>query len=123
MLVAPDAPQITQGEHLSTTEDRDVELECVSRGGKPAAEVNCYSLLCCVYFVLIIGGNLRKVKAVWYLPSMYGYKTHRRGSGKMKTVTIRDGVEEGSTLHIGTIFSTEICVPNSLFHYFYPSSH
>ena len=37
--IPPEAPQIVQGSHLITTEDREVELECQSRAGKPAAEV------------------------------------------------------------------------------------
>lgn len=37
--IPPEPPQIVQGSHLITTEDREVELECHSRGGKPAAEV------------------------------------------------------------------------------------
>lgn len=37
--IPPEPPQIVQGSHLITTEDREVELECQSRGGKPAAEV------------------------------------------------------------------------------------
>lgn len=45
VLVPPEAPKILQGDHLVTTEDREIELECVSVGGKPAAEV-------CVCFVL-----------------------------------------------------------------------
>lgn len=39
----PDAPKIVQGEnhidHMVTTEDREIELECISYGGKPAPEV------------------------------------------------------------------------------------
>lgn len=40
VLVPPESPKILQGEHLVATEDREIELECVSVGGKPAAEVN-----------------------------------------------------------------------------------
>lgn len=40
VLVPPEAPKITQGEVIFTTEDREIELECVSAGGKPAAEVS-----------------------------------------------------------------------------------
>ncbi|XP_036344172.1 irregular chiasm C-roughest protein-like [Rhagoletis pomonella] len=40
ILVPPEAPKITQGEVIFTTEDREIELECVSAGGKPAAEVS-----------------------------------------------------------------------------------
>jgi len=37
--IPPEPPQIVQGTHLVTTEDREVELECQSRGGKPASEI------------------------------------------------------------------------------------
>lgn len=37
--IPPEPPQIVQGAHLMTTEDREVELECLSNGGKPPAEV------------------------------------------------------------------------------------
>lgn len=40
VLVPPEAPKILQGDYLVTTEDREIELECVSVGGKPAAEVS-----------------------------------------------------------------------------------
>ena len=30
---------IINGDTLTTTEDKEVEIKCVSRGGKPAAEV------------------------------------------------------------------------------------
>ncbi|XP_017018141.1 irregular chiasm C-roughest protein [Drosophila kikkawai] len=39
VLVPPEAPKILQGDYLVTTEDREIELECVSVGGKPAAEI------------------------------------------------------------------------------------
>ncbi|XP_017777803.1 PREDICTED: irregular chiasm C-roughest protein-like isoform X2 [Nicrophorus vespilloides] len=39
VLVQPDPPKIVQGDYLVTTEDREIELECVSYGGKPAAEI------------------------------------------------------------------------------------
>ncbi|KAK9687436.1 Immunoglobulin I-set domain [Popillia japonica] len=39
VLVPPDPPKIVQGDFLVTTEDREIELECVSYGGKPAAEI------------------------------------------------------------------------------------
>lgn len=43
VLVPPDNPKIVQGEnhidHMVTTEDREIELECISYGGKPAPEV------------------------------------------------------------------------------------
>lgn len=40
VLVPPEAPKIIQGESLVTTEDREIELECISMAGKPAAEVS-----------------------------------------------------------------------------------
>lgn len=40
ILVPPDPPKIVQGDFLVTTEDREIELECISVGGKPAAEVS-----------------------------------------------------------------------------------
>lgn len=39
VLVPPERPEIVQGEKLTTTEDREIELECVSKNGKPAATV------------------------------------------------------------------------------------
>ena len=36
----PENPIIINGDTLRTTEDREVEIQCVSRGGKPAAEVS-----------------------------------------------------------------------------------
>lgn len=39
VLVPPEPPKIVQGDYLMTTEDREIELECISRGGKPAAEI------------------------------------------------------------------------------------
>lgn len=39
ILVPPEQPRIVQGDYLLTTEDREIELECTSVGGKPAAEV------------------------------------------------------------------------------------
>ncbi|CAD7090949.1 unnamed protein product, partial [Hermetia illucens] len=39
ILVPPDPPKIVQGDFLVTTEDREIELECISVGGKPAAEI------------------------------------------------------------------------------------
>lgn len=44
VLVPPEPPKIIQGDFLVTTEDREIELECISVGGKPAAEV-----CCCIY--------------------------------------------------------------------------
>ncbi|GFG30249.1 hypothetical protein Cfor_11793, partial [Coptotermes formosanus] len=39
VLVPPEPPRIVQGDFLVTTEDREIELECVSLAGKPAAEI------------------------------------------------------------------------------------
>lgn len=39
VLVSPDPPKILQGDFILTTEDREIELECISENGKPAAEV------------------------------------------------------------------------------------
>ncbi|XP_050312144.1 irregular chiasm C-roughest protein-like [Anthonomus grandis grandis] len=39
VLVPPDPPKIVQGDYMVTTEDREIELECISYGGKPAAEI------------------------------------------------------------------------------------
>lgn len=41
----PEPPRIVQGESLLTTEDREIELECISLGGKPPAEVEIIYLL------------------------------------------------------------------------------
>jgi hypothetical protein len=38
--VPPERPIIINGNTLRTTEDREVDIKCVSRGGKPAAEVS-----------------------------------------------------------------------------------
>ena len=38
--VPPEKPIIINGDTLRTTEDREVEIKCVSRGGKPAATVS-----------------------------------------------------------------------------------
>lgn len=40
VLVAPDRPRIVQGETVTAAESVPVELECVSEGGKPPAEVS-----------------------------------------------------------------------------------
>lgn len=45
VLVPPEPPKIVQGSFLVTTEDREIELECTSVGGKPAAEVNTNEFL------------------------------------------------------------------------------
>ena len=39
VLVPPDPPKILKGPVLQAVEDREVNLECISVGGKPAAEV------------------------------------------------------------------------------------
>lgn len=39
VLVAPDPPRIVQGAFIDATEGQPVDIECVSEGGKPAAEV------------------------------------------------------------------------------------
>ncbi|XP_073965608.1 irregular chiasm C-roughest protein-like, partial [Choristoneura fumiferana] len=39
VLVPPEPPKILQGNFYSTTEDRNIVLECVSIGGKPPAEI------------------------------------------------------------------------------------
>lgn len=39
VLVPPEAPRILQGDFMLTTEDKDIELTCISIGGKPAATV------------------------------------------------------------------------------------
>lgn len=43
VLVPPEPPKIVQGDFMVTTEDREIELECVSVGGRPAAEVRMNS--------------------------------------------------------------------------------
>ena len=42
--VPPQSPIIVNGAFLRTTEDREVEIQCESRGGKPAAEVSHQSI-------------------------------------------------------------------------------
>lgn len=42
VLVSPDPPKILQGDFILTTEEREIELECISENGKPAAEVYVY---------------------------------------------------------------------------------
>ncbi|KAM3968499.1 irregular chiasm C-roughest protein isoform 2-T2 [Aphomia sociella] len=39
VLVVPDPPTIVQGDFIDATEDQPVDIECVSHGGKPAAEI------------------------------------------------------------------------------------
>lgn len=45
VLVAPDRPRIVQGETMTAAENVPVELECVSDGGKPPAEVSAYQIV------------------------------------------------------------------------------
>lgn len=40
VLVPPELPRIIQGDFMLTSENKDIELDCVSIGGKPAATVN-----------------------------------------------------------------------------------
>lgn len=40
VLVPPNRPRIVQGEYVTATENVPLELECVSEGGKPPAEVS-----------------------------------------------------------------------------------
>lgn len=39
VLIPPEAPRILQGDFMLTTNGRDIELDCISNGGKPAAKV------------------------------------------------------------------------------------
>ncbi|XP_047999973.1 irregular chiasm C-roughest protein-like isoform X3 [Leguminivora glycinivorella] len=39
VLVAPDPPRILQGAFIDATEEQPVDIECVSVGGKPAADI------------------------------------------------------------------------------------
>ena len=40
MLIAPEPPRILQGAFIDAIENQPVDIECVSEGGKPAAEVS-----------------------------------------------------------------------------------
>lgn len=42
VLVPPQKPKILQGDFLVTTEDRELTMECISVGGKPAADVSFF---------------------------------------------------------------------------------
>ncbi|GBP87749.1 Irregular chiasm C-roughest protein [Eumeta japonica] len=44
VLVSPEPPRISEGSFLSTTEDREIQLECLSVGGKPPAEFSMCDL-------------------------------------------------------------------------------
>ena len=50
VTVKPEPPVILQEDLIRTQEDRVISLECVSRGGKPAAEV---------FLVMILNQNLK----------------------------------------------------------------
>jgi len=59
------APQILQGDFLQTTEDREITLECISRAGKPAAEVTfsfppAYKYISIDTFFTIVGGGRKE---------------------------------------------------------------
>lgn len=54
VLVPPDPPKIVQGDYLVTTEDREIELECISYGGKPAAEITWIDGLGKKYFLKVL---------------------------------------------------------------------
>ena len=43
--VPPEDPHIVQGDLIEATEDRETTLECVSPGGKPAADVSQNNLI------------------------------------------------------------------------------
>lgn len=40
VITAAEAPRITQGGYLLVTEHKEIEVECVAAGGKPAADVS-----------------------------------------------------------------------------------
>lgn len=40
VLVPPELPRITQGDFLLIAENKEIELECISYGGKPIATVS-----------------------------------------------------------------------------------
>lgn len=45
VYVPPEPPEITQGPVVTTTAGAGVQLTCISKGGKPAAEVSEFILL------------------------------------------------------------------------------
>lgn len=51
ILVPPEPPKIIQGDFIVTTEDREIELECISVGGKPAAEVTINIFIFFLFFL------------------------------------------------------------------------
>ena len=57
VLVPPEAPVIVNGRLLRTTEDREVTIECVSRGGKPKAEVRTLSRFDLVNVFCFLAGS------------------------------------------------------------------
>lgn len=57
VLVPPEKPEILQGSELTTTEDREIELECVSRNGKPGAEVSLSNTLVFLYIYSVVEIN------------------------------------------------------------------
>ena len=50
VYVPPGDPFIVQGHTMEATEDREVRLECVSPGGKPAADVSYLTIFRNQYF-------------------------------------------------------------------------
>lgn len=53
VLVPPQKPKILQGDFLVTTEDRELTMECISVGGKPAADVSIlHTIICTLIFYL-----------------------------------------------------------------------
>ena len=44
VYVPPEDPYIVQGDIIEVTEDLETRLDCVSPGGKPAADVSFYQL-------------------------------------------------------------------------------
>lgn len=54
VLVPPEPPIIKQGTFKLTTEDDELQLECMSNGGKPAAEVSFIYLYIHIINIIII---------------------------------------------------------------------
>lgn len=55
VLVPPEPPKILKGPTIEAVEDREIMLECVSVGGKPAAEVSMrYNRQILVFFLISI---------------------------------------------------------------------
>ena len=57
VYVPPEDPYIVQGELLEVTEDMETRLECVSPGGKPAADVSLYKNIKTSGFKLLSGSE------------------------------------------------------------------